>query len=69
MPQNQLKAFSLSPYPGNSPDFEKLLPAAASADLPTAEPNKRVQFIHDASWWYDNAAAVQKRWQEFTLSL
>jgi hypothetical protein len=25
-------------------------------------------FIHDASWWYDNAAAVQERWQEFTLS-
>jgi putative spermidine/putrescine transport system substrate-binding protein len=68
-PKNQLVNFGLSPYPGNSPELERLLPTSSLAGLPTAAANKKLQFIHDASWWYDHADAVQKRWQEFTLGL
>lgn len=66
---NQLTAFGYSPYPGSSPDLERLLPPEALAELPTAAANKRLQFIHDASWWYVHGDAVQKRWQEFILNL
>lgn len=66
---NQLTAFGRSPYPGSSPDFERLLPPEALVQLPTAPANKKLQFIHDASWWYVHGDAVQKRWQDFILNL
>lgn len=54
-------------YTGPSPDLDALLPKEKLAEYPTYAENKKVQWLADAQWWLDNAAEVEKRWQEFKL--
>jgi len=67
--KNQVIAYGINPYPGNSPELEKLLPPEAVKNFETAANNKDLQYIHDAKWWYIHGDAVQRRWQQFMLSL
>jgi putative spermidine/putrescine transport system substrate-binding protein len=69
VPENQAVAAAVIPYTGNSPDLEPLLPQDRLAYFPTAEQNRKVQILADAKWWYENADAVETRWQEFKLTL
>lgn len=69
VPENQVKAVDVVPYPGSSPELPKLLTPEKLAVLPTSEANKAKQFIQNAEFWFKNADAVQKRWEEFKLSL
>ena len=41
---------------------------ADSAAFPTTPENKAKQSLPNGKWWYDNAALVEKRWQEWKLS-
>lgn len=54
-------------YTGPSPDLDPLLPPEKLKEYPTYADNKKVQWLADAQWWLDNAAEVEKRWQEFKL--
>jgi putative spermidine/putrescine transport system substrate-binding protein len=67
--RNQAVAAEVISYTGNSPDLEPLLPRDKLAQFPTAAENKRVQVLADARWWFENAEAIQTRWQEFKLDL
>lgn len=69
VPANQAMAAEVISYTGNSPNLEALLPPAKLGQFPTASANKTVQFFNDAAWWFKNGDEVQKRWQEFILSL
>jgi putative spermidine/putrescine transport system substrate-binding protein len=69
VPQNQLVAARMIPYPGNSPQLEPLLSKEQISQFPTTGGNKQVQFFNDNNWWLKNADSVQKRWQEFILSM
>ena len=69
VPANQAAAAEVIAYTGNSPDLEPLLPKTRLAQFPTVAANKKDQFFNDTSWWFKNGDAVQKRWQEFILSL
>lgn len=55
-------------YTGNNPDLEKYLPAELQDKLPTSSANKEKQFLNDAKWWFENADAVEQRWQEWKLT-
>ena len=55
-------------YTGSSPDLAKLLPADKLFMFPTTPENKAKQVLQDAKWWYDNAAAVERRWQAWKLT-
>ena len=67
--ENQAIYYGIDPYPGNSPSLEKLLPPEAVKKFETAANNKSVQYYHDAKWWYTQGDAVERRWQQFKLSL
>ena len=55
------------PYPGPSPDLEKLVTADVLATFPTSAENKAVQWLMPGQWWYENAKEVEKRWNDFKL--
>lgn len=55
-------------YPGPSPDLEKMLPKEKLAEFPTYSENKKVQWIPNGQWALDNAATIEKRWNEFVAS-
>jgi putative spermidine/putrescine transport system substrate-binding protein len=55
-------------YPGPSPDLDPLLPQDRLDEFPTYGPNKEVQWLIDGQWWFDHAAEVEQRWNEFKLS-
>jgi putative spermidine/putrescine transport system substrate-binding protein len=55
-------------YTGPSPDLDPLLPQDKLDQFPTTSANKKVQWFTNAKWWYENAEAVQKRWEEFLLA-
>ena len=55
-------------YTGSSPNLAPLLPQDKLHLFPTTPDNKAKQSLIDAKWWYDNAALVEKRWQEWKLS-
>jgi putative spermidine/putrescine transport system substrate-binding protein len=69
VPENQAKAAEVVSYTGNSPNLEPLLPQDRLGEFPTTKANKEVQFLVDAKWWFENADAVETRWQEFKLGL
>lgn len=67
--ENQAKAAEVVSYTGNSPELDALLPKDRIGEFPTTQANKAKQILPNDSFWYDNAAAVEKRWQEFKLTL
>ncbi|MCC7273026.1 MAG: extracellular solute-binding protein [Alphaproteobacteria bacterium] len=64
---NQLEAAKVISYTGPSPDLPAMLPKDKMAEFPTVHREK--QIIHNVKWWFDNADLVEKRWQQFKLSL
>ncbi len=67
--ENQAKAAEVVSYTGNSPNLEPLLPKDRLDQFPTTSANKDKQILADAKWWFENADAVETRWQEFKLGL
>jgi putative spermidine/putrescine transport system substrate-binding protein len=67
--KNQAKALEIIPFTGNSPDLEAMLSKDKLKFYSTTAGNKQVQYQGDYVWWFKNADAVQKRWQEFVLTL
>lgn len=67
--KNQAVATSVIPYTGPSPGIEKVIPKDKADDFPTSEANKKLQVLSDPAWTADNAKLIEKRWQEFKLSL
>lgn len=67
--KNQTVASGIIPYTGPSPGIEATIPKEKVNDYPTSEANKKVQVLTDANWTADNAKQIEKRWQEFKLSL
>lgn len=55
-------------YTGPSPELDPLLPQDKLDQFPNFKKNRDVQYVTDGKWWYDNAAEVEKRWQEFKLA-
>ena len=55
-------------YTGPSPELDPLLPQDRLDQFPNFKKNRDVQYVTDGKWWYDNAADVEKRWQEFKLA-
>lgn len=55
-------------YTGPSPELDPLLPKDKLEQFPNFKKNRDVQFVTDGKWWYDNAAEVERRWQEFKLA-
>jgi putative spermidine/putrescine transport system substrate-binding protein len=55
-------------YPGPSPELEPLLPQDRLGEFPTYSENKKVQWLTNGDWWYENAAEIEKRWNEFKLA-
>lgn len=55
------------PYPGASPDLESKVTPEQAAAFPTAAGNKAVQWLVPGQWWFENGAAVEKRWSKFKL--
>jgi putative spermidine/putrescine transport system substrate-binding protein len=64
---NQAEAARVISYTGASPDLTPLLPPEKLNEFPTVHRDK--QFLHDIKWWFDNAALVERRWQQFKLGL
>jgi len=67
-PQKQACVAQYISYTGPSPELDPLLPQDKLAQFPNYKANRDVQFVTDGKWWYDNAAEVEKRWQEFKLA-
>jgi putative spermidine/putrescine transport system substrate-binding protein len=65
--ENQACVAQYISYPGPSPELDPLLPQDRLNEFPTYSENKKVQWLTNAKWWYDNADLVQKRWEEFKL--
>ncbi|MBX3566501.1 MAG: extracellular solute-binding protein [Rhizobiaceae bacterium] len=55
------------PYPGPSPELEKIVTPEVLKTFPTSAENKKVQWLINGQWWYDNAKEVEKRWNDFKL--
>ncbi|MEQ8442608.1 MAG: extracellular solute-binding protein [Alphaproteobacteria bacterium] len=55
------------PYPGPSPDLAALVTEEQAVNFPTHPDNKAVQWLVPGQWWFDNAAEVEARWNEFKL--
>lgn len=55
------------PYPGPSPELEKIVSPEVLKTFPTSAENKKVQWLMPGEWWYDNAKEVEKRWNDFKL--
>ena len=66
-PANQLEAAKIISYTGPSPELANLLPKDKLAEYPTVHRDKQV--IHNVKWWFENADMIEKRWQQFKLSL
>jgi putative spermidine/putrescine transport system substrate-binding protein len=56
------------PYPGPSPELEKIVTPAVLKTFPTSAENKKVQWLINGQWWFDHATEVEKRWNEFKLA-
>jgi putative spermidine/putrescine transport system substrate-binding protein len=69
LPQNQAEAAKIIAYSGNSPEMDRLVAADKVALLPTARDNRARQVLPNDAFWFNNTAAVSKRWQQFKLSL
>lgn len=64
----QLCMVKLIPYPGPSPKLEGMVDPAIVKTFPTYAENKKVQWLMNGQWWFDHAAEIEKRWNEFKLA-
>ncbi len=55
------------PYPGPSPELANIVSPEVLKTFPTSEANKKVQWLINGQWWYDNAKEVETRWNDFKL--
>lgn len=55
------------PYPGPSPDIGNFVTPEQAATFPTTPENMAVQWVVPGQWWFDNAAEIERRWNEFKL--
>jgi putative spermidine/putrescine transport system substrate-binding protein len=69
LPDNQAEAAKVISYTGNSPELDKLLPQDKLSLFPTTQENRARQILPNDAFWFQNAAVVEKRWQQFKLSL
>jgi len=69
LPENQAEAAKVVSYTGNSPNLDKLLPKDKLAQFPTTHENRAKQILPNDIFWFLNAQTVEKRWQQFKLSL
>jgi putative spermidine/putrescine transport system substrate-binding protein len=69
LPENQAEAAKVVSYTGSSPELEKLLPKDKIALFPTIRENRARQALPNDEFWFTNAAAINKRWQQFKLGL
>ena len=69
LPQNQAEAAKVVAYTGNSPALDDLLPKDRLQQFPTTRDNRARQVLPNDAFWQANAQAVEKRWQQFKLSL
>ena len=67
--KNQAEAAKVVSYSGNSPELDPLLPKERLGEFPTAKANKAREILPNDRFWFDNAAVVEKRWQQFKLTL
>lgn len=67
-PQYQACVAKYISYTGPSTELDPLLPQDKLSEFPTYSENRKRQFVTDGKWWYDNAAEVEQRWQEFRLA-
>jgi putative spermidine/putrescine transport system substrate-binding protein len=66
--EKQLCVTETISYPGPSPELEPLLPQDRLSEFPTYSENKKVQWLTNGEWWYENAAEIEQRWNEFKLA-
>lgn len=69
LPENQAEAAKVVSYTGNNPELEKLLPRDKLGQFPTTRENRARQILPNDAFWFNNAASVDKRWQQFKLGL
>ena len=69
VPENQAKAAAVIAYTGPSPNLDALLPKDKLHLYPTASANKAKQFVNNAEYWAQYGEEVNKKWEEFKLSL
>lgn len=67
--KNQSVASAIIPYTGSSPGIETTIAKDKVNDYPTSDANKKLQVLSDPNWTADNVKMIEKRWQEFKLSL
>jgi putative spermidine/putrescine transport system substrate-binding protein len=67
--KNQSVASAVVPYTGASPGIEKYIAKERVDDYPTSAANRKIQVLVDPHWTAENAKLIEKRWQEFKLSL
>lgn len=65
--EKQLCMVKLIPYPGPSPKLEGMVDPATAKMFPTYADNKKVEWLINGQWWFDHAAEIEKRWNEFKL--
>jgi putative spermidine/putrescine transport system substrate-binding protein len=66
-PEVQKCLLDFLPYPGPSPELASMVTPEVLATFPTSEENKKVQWLINGQWWYDNAKEVESRWNDFKL--
>lgn len=66
-PSVQLCITEETSYPGPALGLAEMLPAEMLPTIPTSEQNKAVQWLLNGQWWFDNAAEIETRWNEFKL--
>ncbi len=67
--KNQSVASAIIPYTGASPGIETTMAKDKVNDYPTSDANKKLQVLSDPKWTAENVKMIEKRWQEFKLSL
>ena len=55
-------------YTGSSPNLAPLLPQDKLHLFPTTPENKAKQSLPNGKWWFENAALVERRWQQWKLA-
>lgn len=66
---NQVKAASIAPAAGPSPDLMEHLSPEVIASLPSAPEYRKTQVPSDLKWWAEHGDEANKRWSEFMLTL
>jgi putative spermidine/putrescine transport system substrate-binding protein len=66
--ENQFCLVKAIPYPGPSPKLEAMVDPALAKTFPTYAENKKVQWLVNGQWWFDHAAEIKNRWDEFKLT-